>query len=448
MPLGAVVTRGFHRKTKPDNWPEHHHLCDGPTCTFPNPPKSVAGRYNCLGCTKDGIHCRGEFVVSESKAARNHRNERKQMREMYSKKNVKVQQYDDKFFKQFDHPKPQHERRPPLRQPSRPIGPLVLPSMLDATPDNVSEFMRSLSPTRRAPAPPKDYDAFSQASTYTAGPPTPGSSRSGSPTIRGRSMAPRPLADVVDPRSIPSDAMAASAPARYHTTSRQQEAGGHGPASRPHASSPLDAQREFHMHRAMSPPPAPGTPVKAAGFAFMTTSRQLPTARTVYGHKHGAAPVMTMSTPAPTRPDGGAFSHSKASAARHGHSFSHWNPMSSTSSRDNPTHTSSTRNPQSGRTPATVTGASRHAASSRDATPPSTSRPAVSVPRHGQGGSLRGREVAKPLPPLPSGHKASSSDPTPLSLRSHHKSRPSARPMSPERFAAKPLSNGTRYNFH
>ncbi|KAI5892907.1 uncharacterized protein SCHCODRAFT_02579805 [Schizophyllum commune H4-8] len=450
------LTRGFHKKVKPADWPERHHMCSNPDCMFPNPPKSVSGRYDCLGYPQPGVHCFGVFDVSERKAERNDRIEKSQKREMYSKEKVRVQHYNAKFFRQFDEPQPefprQHERPRPVPRPAEAAEPLVLPSMLDSTSDNQSVFMRSLSPTRRAPRPPEDDGRVTPASSSTSC--TSDLSRSCSPIMRGRSTDARPLADGVRPLridkdSIRSKAAAATTPAHHKTSSRQPATHGRDtPSSSRSPSGSLEAQREFHMHRAMSPPPAPGAPIKVEGLQFMTTSRQLPTARTVYGHKHGVVPDTYSSTPTPARPprEAAAPRPATSSAARHGAAFSHWN---SSSMRGSP-HATTSRNPTSGRSARPeADNPPRAVASPRHASPAATSRPSASTSRTDANGTFRRRvEVAKPLPPLPPGHKVSSSDPTPMRPQSPTPRTRNVRPMSPERFASKPLTGGLQYKYY
>ncbi|KAL1666857.1 hypothetical protein GGF50DRAFT_125344 [Schizophyllum commune] len=462
MPLGNIVTRGFHKKTKPADWPERHHMCSNPDCMFPNPPKSVSGRYDCLGFPQPGVHCFGVFDVSERKAERNDRIEKSQKRDMYTKEKLRVQHYNAKFFRQFDQPQPerprQHEPPRPVPKPTEAAEPLVLPSMLDSAPDNQSVFMRSLSPTRRAPRPPEDDGRVTPASSSTSctsGTSTSDPSRSCSPIMRGRSTDTRPIAAGVRPlridkNSIRSKAAAATTPSRCQSSSRQPDTRGRDTpsSSRSPSGSSLEAQREFHMHRAMSPPPAPGAPIKVEGLQFMTTSRQLPTARTVYGHKHGVVPDTYSSTPAPARPprEAAAPRPATSSAARHGAAFSHWN---SSSMRGTP-HATSSRNPASGRSARPeADNPPRAVASPRNAAPVATSRPPASTSRTDANGTPRRRaEVAKPLPPLPPGHKVSASDPTPMRPQSPSLRHRNARPMSPERFASKPLTDGFQYKYY
>ncbi|TRM64344.1 hypothetical protein BD626DRAFT_491519 [Schizophyllum amplum] len=69
-PRFTIPTLTFH-KQPPYNFPSHHHLCSAAYCYYPNSPKPVEGKFDCLGKTWCGRKCRGWYEVSLEQAVAN-----------------------------------------------------------------------------------------------------------------------------------------------------------------------------------------------------------------------------------------------------------------------------------------------------------------------------------------------------------------------------------------
>ena len=69
--LRFTVPKIIFRKQPGSDWPRNHHMCSAAHCYYPNSPKPVPGKYDCLGQSWCGGRCRGTYTVSLEEAQAN-----------------------------------------------------------------------------------------------------------------------------------------------------------------------------------------------------------------------------------------------------------------------------------------------------------------------------------------------------------------------------------------
>ncbi|KAI4525987.1 hypothetical protein K525DRAFT_265586 [Schizophyllum commune Loenen D] len=69
--LRFTVPKIIFRKQPGPDWPRNHHMCSAAHCYYPNSPKPVPGKYDCLGQSWCGGRCRGTYTVSLEEAQAN-----------------------------------------------------------------------------------------------------------------------------------------------------------------------------------------------------------------------------------------------------------------------------------------------------------------------------------------------------------------------------------------
>ncbi|KAL1738540.1 hypothetical protein HDZ31DRAFT_69888 [Schizophyllum fasciatum] len=66
----TVPTINFHKQL-PVDWPARYHMCSAAHCYYPNSPKTVEGKFDCLGKSWCGGRCRGTYTVTLAEAKAN-----------------------------------------------------------------------------------------------------------------------------------------------------------------------------------------------------------------------------------------------------------------------------------------------------------------------------------------------------------------------------------------
>ncbi|KAF8972203.1 hypothetical protein BDZ97DRAFT_2054307 [Flammula alnicola] len=183
MHISSIGRSLFHKKKPasakfPPNWPSHlHSKCTVKTCSFPNPPQAVEGKYNCLG-RSGGVCCPGTYKVSYSMAATMTRNYvflplRQEVQKAPPPKKKKKRDYTQSKLKDLppvpglserkvnrDRPDPPSQQRPP-----------VIPNPTSTTQDHVHRQQMYPPAVQQYYFQPQDQAPVSQCRAISERPP-------------------------------------------------------------------------------------------------------------------------------------------------------------------------------------------------------------------------------------------------------------------------------------